>query len=221
VVAKDGSSLVTLEAHVSKNLKAPDFHIREGVGGFVTDNDTDQDGESRGLGSKVEIRTASGQTAEEVEERIGKLERRFRQLKGTEQVHKTPPEAFLGAGLGLTVEPGREVRRETRRRQTLQAIRTLLNEAGWGRQSSTTVLFKTFYSTPSGVSDLKKLVNGDDSAVNILRLLKAKATNRLTKNDANRSDATAQLYDTLDVMDPVNPDVDTVTDGLQTADGFL
>ena len=39
IVAVDDGDLVTLEAHVSKSLSRPQFHIREGVWGFVKDND--------------------------------------------------------------------------------------------------------------------------------------------------------------------------------------
>lgn len=39
VVAVDGKDLVTLEAHVSKPITTPEFHIRSGVYGFVRDND--------------------------------------------------------------------------------------------------------------------------------------------------------------------------------------
>jgi hypothetical protein len=51
VVATDQPSVVTLEAHASKDLTAPDFHVREGLPGFVRDNDTRADGGgSHGLG---------------------------------------------------------------------------------------------------------------------------------------------------------------------------
>lgn len=39
-VAKDGETLITLEAHVGKDLKHPQFHMRNGVKGFVEDNNT-------------------------------------------------------------------------------------------------------------------------------------------------------------------------------------
>lgn len=38
VVATDGESLVTLEAHAGQDITAPDFHMRNGVDGFIRDN---------------------------------------------------------------------------------------------------------------------------------------------------------------------------------------
>ncbi|MEM9337329.1 MAG: DUF4157 domain-containing protein [Bacteroidota bacterium] len=39
VVAKDGATLVTLEAHAGKKkLKVPEFHMRNGINGFIADN---------------------------------------------------------------------------------------------------------------------------------------------------------------------------------------
>jgi hypothetical protein len=38
IVARDTQDLVTLEAHVEKNITAPKFHIRAGLKGFVNDN---------------------------------------------------------------------------------------------------------------------------------------------------------------------------------------
>lgn len=55
VVATDGSSLVTLEAHASKNLLAPEFHIREGKAGFLADNN-----QTRNLGNQLTIDRANG-----------------------------------------------------------------------------------------------------------------------------------------------------------------
>jgi hypothetical protein len=52
VVATDPPSVVTLEAHASKDLTAPEFHVRAGLPGFVADNDTTPEGASRGLGKK-------------------------------------------------------------------------------------------------------------------------------------------------------------------------
>lgn len=56
-VAKDGASLLTLEGHVGKNLTAPQFHIRNGVDGFILDNDTRPGGGSYNLGDDVDIET--------------------------------------------------------------------------------------------------------------------------------------------------------------------
>ena len=53
VVAKDGTDLVTLEAHVSRELMHPEFHIRRGVIGFVDDNSRIRD-----LGSHVTLQAA-------------------------------------------------------------------------------------------------------------------------------------------------------------------
>jgi len=52
VVATDHPSVVTLEAHASKDLTAPEFHVRAGLPGFVHDNDTTTEGGSRELGKK-------------------------------------------------------------------------------------------------------------------------------------------------------------------------
>jgi hypothetical protein len=59
VVAVDGADLITLEAHASKDLLAPEFHVRQGLQGFITDNDTAPNGQSRGLGGKGHVAKAS------------------------------------------------------------------------------------------------------------------------------------------------------------------
>ncbi len=59
VVAVDGADLVTLEAHASKDLTAPEFHVRHGLQGFVTDNDTGAERQSLGLGGKGHVAKAS------------------------------------------------------------------------------------------------------------------------------------------------------------------
>lgn len=60
VVANDGATSITLEAHVSKDLTAPEFHMRRGILGFVRDNNTlyDDSGypEDRGIGSTVKLK---------------------------------------------------------------------------------------------------------------------------------------------------------------------
>ena len=43
VVAKDGASLITLEANVDSDLSAPEFYLRAGMSGFVEDNNEDAD----------------------------------------------------------------------------------------------------------------------------------------------------------------------------------
>ncbi|WP_431167544.1 hypothetical protein [Tenacibaculum halocynthiae] len=57
VIAQDGSSSITLEAHASKDLIAPEFHIRNGILGFVRDNNTAYDEygnpQNRNLGGTV------------------------------------------------------------------------------------------------------------------------------------------------------------------------
>lgn len=50
VVARDGADVVTLEGHVSRDLGAPEFHIRHGLAGFVGDNNR-----SRDYGDKVSL----------------------------------------------------------------------------------------------------------------------------------------------------------------------
>ena len=68
VVAKQGGVLVTLEAHVSKSLQAPEFHVREGSGGFVEDNNEKVD-----YGNRLEVTKYQG--GEAPEEDLDRYER--------------------------------------------------------------------------------------------------------------------------------------------------
>lgn len=43
VIAQDGSSSITLEAHAGKDITRPEFHLRNGILGFVRDNNTKYD----------------------------------------------------------------------------------------------------------------------------------------------------------------------------------
>lgn len=90
IVAKDGQSTVTLEGHVSKNLEMPQFHIRNGVKGFVRDNDTQivthlfgaPTVRSRGLGGKVQINPLESVANPVAEKQRG--DQRYRIMKGQE-----------------------------------------------------------------------------------------------------------------------------------------
>ncbi len=60
VVAKDGATLVTLEAHAGKkSLKKPEFHMRNGVRGFIADNTPpglSQEEQEKWANSTVEVK---------------------------------------------------------------------------------------------------------------------------------------------------------------------
>jgi hypothetical protein len=75
VVTFDGTSSITLEGHASKDLTAPDFHIREGVTGFVDANNTTPLGESKGFDKEGTIHdvTKSKPTARRELHSINKL----------------------------------------------------------------------------------------------------------------------------------------------------
>ncbi|HET6975248.1 MAG TPA: hypothetical protein VFI24_02920 [Pyrinomonadaceae bacterium] len=76
VVAKDGESLVTLEGHVSKNLRRPQFLIHNGVRDFAHR-------EIRGgYGDEVEITPLEGLNPELVAEEREDFVRRFRRMMG-------------------------------------------------------------------------------------------------------------------------------------------
>ena len=213
MVAKDGASLVTLEAHVSKDIQAPEFHIRDGVTGFVADNDTDSTGESRGLGGKVELRQLAGITEEEAGDEIGKSEQRFRRIRGDEAVRGMTGEDFIGTGLGITREPGRR----RNRYQVLGAVRTLLGDDRWSSQGQG--LFST--KTPSGVASLREIANRDLRSAPKLLALRRKAAERLAIDDPERSTATTRLYRALAALDTNDPDPGVALPALLLARGFL
>lgn len=76
VVVTDGASLVTLEAHVEKELTAPEFHIHEGLSGFVDSNNAGPEGpnqflEANGRNGSV---TPLGASRETMENRITMLD---------------------------------------------------------------------------------------------------------------------------------------------------
>jgi hypothetical protein len=109
IVAQDGGSSVTLEGHVSKNLERPQFHMRNGVAGFVKDNDTVMEkrllGESRlksrGLGNRVEIDPLNS-IADPARDKQ-KAEQRYRIMKGTEPDFDVKGSgAVLGQDIGIT-----------------------------------------------------------------------------------------------------------------------
>lgn len=109
IVAKDGGSSVTLEGHVSKDLERPQFHMRNGVEGFVKDNDTVMEkplfGEarprSRGLGNRVEIDTLNS-IADPARDKQ-KAEQRYRIMKGLEADFGVDASGgVLGQDIGIT-----------------------------------------------------------------------------------------------------------------------
>jgi len=219
VVAKDGDSLVTLEAHVSKrDLQYPEFHIREGVGGFAEDNDTDDLGSSRGLGAKVGIQLLDTLTQDDVQEGmrgLGSSERRFRRITGEERVptggddEYYPPENFVTSGLGLTREPGR--------RKALAMLRRTLGEEGWREQGEG--VFST--KVPSGVASMRKILGRDLSAQQLLAALRQKARQRWQFFDPDRSRATWSLYRALALLDPEKPDTTALERRLARVDARL
>lgn len=108
VVAKDGESLVTLEGHVSKNLKRPQFLIHRGVRDFAHQEIVG------GYGDEVEITPLEGLNphvvAEEREDFVG----RFRRMMGedTESGFMT---AQVNLGFARTDEFPRQIERARRR----------------------------------------------------------------------------------------------------------
>ncbi len=109
IVAKDGPSTVTLEGHVSKDLEKPQFHIRNGVKGFVKDNDTkvvshlfgSSTKESRGLGGKVEISPLESVLNPESEKKRG--DQRYNIIRGREDgFDVTASATVMGQDMGTT-----------------------------------------------------------------------------------------------------------------------
>lgn len=76
VVVRDGASLVTLEAHVEKELTAPEFHIHEGLSGFVDSNNAGPDGANQFLEANGRNGTVTplGAARETMENRITMLD---------------------------------------------------------------------------------------------------------------------------------------------------
>lgn len=218
VVAEDGESLVTLEAHVSKrDLQAPEFHIRKGVGGFVEDNDTDQLGQSRGLGGEVGIQRLDDLTQEDVQEGLrglGASERRFRRITGEERVpmggdQYYPPESFVTSGLAVTREPARK--------KALAMIRRTLERDEWSEQGEG--LFTT--KVPGGVSKMRRIVASNKTAGEKLTALQQEAQKRWDSPDLDRKIATLDLYHTVRQVDPGNPDFANLTRRLNRVEGRL
>ncbi|WP_405300184.1 hypothetical protein [Kordia sp.] len=102
VVAKDGSSLVTLEAHVGKSLKKPQFNIRNGVKGFVADNNVGHGWTGkydRELGSSVDIGRIGTLEKGSTSDNMTTYKNNYAQMSDYEAGANV---AFLKGALGIT-----------------------------------------------------------------------------------------------------------------------
>jgi len=115
VVAKDGDSLVTLEGHVSKNLKKPEFLIRGGVVDFAHR-------EIRGYGDEVEITPLESLNPDVVGSEREDFVSRFRRMVGhnTELGFMT---AQINLGFTRTDEYGRRLEIARLRRERDEELR--------------------------------------------------------------------------------------------------
>jgi hypothetical protein len=90
VVATDGKGVVTLEAHVEKKLEAPQFHIYEGVPGFVDANNEGKEGANQYLkknGRNGAVIPPGAPEAKDFEKiRLGKLSEATKKLKSKDPV---------------------------------------------------------------------------------------------------------------------------------------
>lgn len=124
VVAKDGESLVTLEGHVSKNLKRPQFLIHGGVRDFASREVLG------GYGDEVEITPLESLNPDVVAEERDDFVRRFQRMMGddTEFGFMT---AQINLGFARTDEfPRRIHRARLARQRELEELR----RGGWVRR---------------------------------------------------------------------------------------
>lgn len=82
-IAKDDSTLVTLEAHASKKLGAPEFHLREGSDGFVRSNQKSYKSETGidALDTKT-VRHLSSRTVDDVIATMTRMKAQYAAMPG-------------------------------------------------------------------------------------------------------------------------------------------
>ncbi|MEM7373691.1 MAG: DUF4157 domain-containing protein [Bacteroidota bacterium] len=187
VVAEDLPSLVTLEAHVGKSLQHPEFHIRNGVQGFVEAN---QAGQPVPLGEEVAIARAAGRGAAAAD---------MEALRGVYGRYAAHNRAYgVGEHPGITDLAPADERNDLleRRRNTLTRISYITNKY-WGKYTSWA--FK-----PKGVKSIKAIVSGVNhtpvAVAMALTKAKVQASSDVERETANRHSATRDFYHAVSRM---------------------
>jgi hypothetical protein len=135
VVAKDGNSLITLEAHAGQDITEPDFHMRNGIQGFIVDNNRVHD-----LGNASSISRADGDDAG------------LNARKGVFRDVKADPMSAMAAPYDSSSMVTENPLTEIIRREALLSILALSSKY-WGK-------FTEWKFKPTGVSAIQTLGTG-------------------------------------------------------------
>lgn len=182
VVAADLPSLVTLEADVSKDRARPEFAIRNGVDGFVADNNAD----GADYGDNVTISRAQGQEAsDETMEQLRGIHRDFAEYRDA---------YYLWPSQGVT-ETAFNTALSQAQMLALTKIRTIANRY-WGH-------YTNWKFVPKGVDAIRSLLapmpQADGVAARLAQVRDAAGT-ALQRVDGGRKRLTTDFYTALSAI---------------------
>lgn len=173
IVAKDGNSLITLEAHAGQDITEPDFHMRNGIAGFIADNNQTHD-----LGNESSIIRANGS-----DESLNIRKDTFNTTKENPMTAVAAP--INSWSMVSDVNPIVGLRR-----QALLSIKALSSRY-WGK-------YTEWKFKPTGVSAIQTIVTGVDNTPEETEEALTAAKLRAIQDQARESDrrhpATADFY---------------------------
>lgn len=189
VVATDTQSLVTLEADVSTDRPRPEFHVRNGVAGFVQANNTNGDGTQNNYGNRVSINRAKGKPGSDYD------------MQTARRVHadyaKYNDADFVCDWPGVTDTEELMSAKE----DALAKIREICGKY-WGK-------YTNWKFTPTGVKAIRDILANDDQEPpdngRILFLVQQSATGDLNRVSGGRKQLTTDFYTILSTMSVENP----------------